>query len=123
LGLILAGIWGCKENLSPPPVSTGMDTSGPLVLLAPGQDTTVDSIGVLMVTVDVSDPSGIKQLEFLLVPPAFGFPTQQPNDTTAVVGYPLQLGQFKHSTFRFYVRATDILDHETVTDTVTVTVR
>ena len=114
---------GCKENLSVPQVGTDIDTVGPLVQLSPGMDTTVDSTGVLMVRVQVRDPSGVKALDFLLSPAAFGFPTLTPNDTTAELAYPVQLALFKHSTFRFYVRARDVLDYETVTDSVTVTVR
>lgn len=114
---------GCKENLSPPPQMGGPDTTGPLVRLAPSRDTTVDSVGVLLVNVDVRDPSGVKRLDFLLMPPAFSFPTLAPLDTVTQVVYPVQLSQFKHSVFRFYVRTLDVLDHETVTDTVTVTVR
>ena len=123
LGLSAVAAGGCKENLSAPQQGTDVDTLGPLVQLSPGSDTTVDSTGVLLVRVLVRDPSGVKDLDFVVAPATFGFPTQTPNDTSAVLIYPLQLGQFKHSTFRFYVRARDVLDYETVTDSVTVTVR
>lgn len=119
--LILAA---CKENLSPPPVTgLGKDTVGPAIVLRPAHDTTVDSTGTLLIAVNATDQSGIKQVEFLLVPPSFGFPTQSPLDTVYASFYPIQLAGFKHSTFRFYVRSTDVLDHETITDTVVVTVR
>ena len=119
--LILAA---CKENLSPPPpTGLGKDTVGPVVTLAPAHDTTVDSTGTLLVGVNATDRSGIKLVDFLLVPPAFGFPVQAPLDTVYTSFYPVQLSGFKHSSFRFYVRTTDVLDHETITDTVLVTVR
>ena len=119
--LILAA---CKENLSPPPpAGLGKDTVGPAVFLAPAHDTTVDSTGTLLVAVNITDQSGIKQVDFELVPSLFGFPTQTPLDTVYASYYPLHLGNFKHSQFRFYVRTTDVLDHETITDTVLVTVR
>lgn len=119
--LILAA---CKENLSPPPVTgLGKDTVGPAVQLSPAHDTTVDSTGTMLIAVNATDPSGIKQVDFLLVPPSFGFPTQAPLDTVYAALYPMPLGNFKHSSFRFFVRMTDVLDHETITDTVLVTVR
>jgi len=119
--LVLAA---CKENLSPPPqIGLGKDTVGPAVVLSPSHDTTVDSVGILLVAVNATDQSGIKLVDFLLVPPAFGFPTQAPLDTVYASFYPVQLGTFKHSSFRFYVRSTDVLDHVTITDTVLVTVR
>ena len=122
-GLVLALLAGCKENLNAPPLVNGADTSGPLVELLPFRDTTVDSTGVLLVSVGVHDPSGIKQVDFFLLPPTFGFQPLTPLDTQLAAGYPVSLGQFKHSTFRYYVRAVDVLDHQTVSDTVTVTVR
>ena len=119
--LILAA---CKENLSPPPVTgLGKDTVGPVVRLSPARDTTVDSTGTLLVAVNATDQSGIRLVDFLLVPAAFAFPTQLPLDTVYASFYPVQLSAFKHSSFRFYVRTTDVLDHETITDTVLVTVR
>jgi len=119
--LILAA---CKENLSaPPPGGVGKDTVGPLVQLSPAHDTTVDSTGTLLIAVNATDQSGIKEVDFLLVPAAFGFPVQAPLDTVYASFYPVQLSGYKHSSFRFYVRTTDVLDHETITDTVLVTVR
>ena len=123
LGLSAVAAGGCRENLSAPQQGTNVDTLGPLVQLSPGSDTTVDSTGVLQVVVQVRDPSGIKELDLVLSPALFGYPPQAPNDTISNVVYLVQLGVFKHSTFRFYVRARDVLDYETVTDSVTVTVR
>lgn len=119
----MALLAGCKENLSPPPVSTGPDTSGPRVQLHPGRDTTTDSTGILLVRVSATDPSGIKLVDIQLLPPTFSFPQQSPLDTEYGAFYSVPLSIYKHSTFKYYVVARDILDHETVTDTVTVTVR
>jgi hypothetical protein len=114
----------CKENLSPPPpTGLGKDTVGPLVVLAPAHDTTVDSTGTLLVAVNATDQSGIKLVDFLFVPAIQGFGTITPLDTVFAAYYPIHLGNFKHSTFRFFVRTLDVLDHETITDTVVVTVR
>jgi len=104
-------------------MGTGQDTVGPSVLLLPAMDTTVDSVGVLLVVVDVRDPSGVKRIEFQLLPASFSFPVQTPLDTASTILFPVPLHLFKHSSFRFYVRALDALDYETVTDSVTVTVR
>ena len=46
-----------------------------------------------------------------------------PLDTVFNAFYSVPLAQYKHGTFRFYARSADLLDHETVTDTVTVTVK
>jgi len=123
LGLTALALTACKENLSSPPTGGGPDTTGPAVRLAPGTDTTVDSVGVLLVSVLASAPSGIKTVDFTLLPGTFAFPTQSPLDTVFGAFYSVPLGTFKHSTFKYFVQATDILDHETVTDTVTVTVK
>ena len=93
------------------------------MVLAPGKDTLVDSTGVLLVHVNAVDPSGVKSLDFFVSPGLVAFSTLQPDTTDAFISYPIPLGSFKHSTFTFYARSSDILSHETVTDTVTVTVR
>ena len=121
-GLFLA-LFGCKENLSVPLTGTGPDTAGPAIRVSPAHDTLADSVGVLLVKLQASDPSGIKTLEFQLLPPTASFGVLQPNDTAVAVSYSVPLATFKHASFRFYARGTDFLDHETVTDTVTVTVR
>lgn len=114
----------CVENLTAPPTGTfGPDTTGPQIRLSPRRDTTVDSIGTLLISVLATDRSGIRLLDFRLLPPTFGFTPLAPLDTVFGAAYPIALGYFKHSTFRFYVYAQDILDHETITDTVVVTVR
>lgn len=94
-----------------------------MVRLWPGRDTTVDSVGVLTVRAQVQDRSPIGYVAFQALDVPVGFLPVTPDDTLADLYYLFALGQFKHRTFRYYVRATDILDHETVTDTVTVTVR
>jgi hypothetical protein len=120
----LTGLFGaCRENLSTPPTSTGQDTAGPAVQFAPARDTLADSTGILLVRLTASDPSGIKSVDFFVLPATSSFATLMPLDTVFDTFYSVPLASHKHGTFRFYARATDILDHETVTDTVTVTVR
>ncbi len=94
-----------------------------MVRLAPALDTLVDSTGTLLVRVSASDRSGIKRIEFTITPPTSTFSPIDPADTTFDAFYPIQLATFKHSVFTFSVRAVDILDHETVTRAVAVTVR
>lgn len=120
---LLAVLPGCKENLSVPITPRGPDTAGPVMRLAPAHDTTADSTGVLVVYLDANDVSGIKSLDLFLLPGTLSFLTVTPDTISASVGYPIPLGAFKHGTFRYYARGLDILNHETVTDTVTVTVR
>ena len=121
-GFLVLGI-GCRENLSTPPTGTGADTSGPVVLLSPAHDTTVDSTGLLLVMVNSADPSGVNTLDFHLIPASVLYDPLAGHDTALDAQYPIQLGAHKHSSFRFYASSTDVLAHQTVTDTVTVTVR
>ncbi len=121
--LLAAAAAGCKENLNAPPPGGGPDVSGPALAVRPGRDTTVDSLGTLTVSVAASDRSNIKELELVLIGAAFAFNPVNPADTFALVNFPIALGPLKHSSFQYYARAKDILDHETVTDSVTVTVR
>ncbi len=114
---------GCKENLSAPNLGLGPDTSGPLVLLHPAHDTVVDSSGTLLVQVGASDRSGVAMVLFNILPARYAIDPLGPNDTVFTGLFPITLGNYRHSTFRYWVVARDILDHETVTDTVTVTVR
>jgi len=123
LGLGLALLGGCRENLATAPHGVGPDVEGPFVLLRPASDTTVDSLGVLNIQVQAIDQSPIGHLDLIVVGGAFGFAPLVPNDTIVTVIYPIALGQFKHSSFQYYVVARDVLNHETATDTVTVTVR
>ena len=124
VALAALGLPACRENLSPPGAGgSGPDTSGPLVRLSPSADTIVDSVGVLQVLVNASDVSGIKSLDFEIEPPSFAYPTQAPLDTVFGASFTVPLAIYKHTTFRYFVRATDVLDHETVTGRVTVTVR
>lgn len=95
----------------------------PLVLLVPSRDTTVDSVGVLQIRVTAVDQSRIKRIEFYLVGGLSGFPPVAGDSSVFSVSFPINLSQYKHGSFGFYVRARDILDLETVTPTVTVTVR
>lgn len=123
--LLLALAPGCKEArtpLGPPPL--GPDTQGPVLLILPSHDTLVDSTGVLTIQVLAFDRSNIKSIDLFLVGGSFGF--QQltpPPDTTFAALFPIVLANFKHSQFGYYAKGVDILDHATVSDTVTVTVR
>jgi hypothetical protein len=120
----LSALAACKENLSAPPVgSFGPDIAGPLVQLNPARDTVVDSTGILLVRVDAHDPSGVRSMTFLVLPTVVAPPTVPGSDATLDALFPITLAAFKHTSFKYYVRSSDILDHETVTDTVTVTVR
>ncbi len=114
---------GCKDNLSTPPTGAGADTTGPAIHLAPAQDTLADSTGVLLVRLSASDISGIKRVDFFVLPASASFGTLTPLDTAFNAFYSVPLAKYKHGSFRFYARAADLLDHETVTDTVTVTVK
>lgn len=121
--LALSGAFGCKENLSSQPGGNGADTTGPTLHLSPAQDTVADSVGTLLVHVTGRDESGIKQLDFYLLPALATYGTLTPLDTSFNVFYTVQLSNYKHGTLRFYARSTDLLNHETVSDTVTVTVK
>jgi hypothetical protein len=83
----------------------------------------VDPVGSLNIRVIVADRSVIKSLDLILIGGAFGFPTITPNDTILDVFFPVPLQPYSGGSFQYYARAVDILDFETVTDTVTVTVR
>jgi hypothetical protein len=103
-------------------VPLGPDVTGPELVLRPGSDTTVDSLGLLQIVVTARDRSTIKSLRLDLIGINASFPPLTPNDTLYTAVFPIALGAFRRTAFRFVVRAADILDHETVTDTVTVTV-
>jgi hypothetical protein len=120
---LFLGLLGCRENLSTPPTLSGLDTSGPVVTLHPAHDTMVDSTGSLLVRVNAADPSGVSVLDFHLIPATVLYDPLGGSDTTLAVQYPIVLGNFKHSTFRYFAISKDVLAHQTVTDTVTVTVR
>jgi hypothetical protein len=121
--LLGAAAAGCKENLSVPPPGAGPDVTGPSLAVRPARDTTVDSLGTLTVRVAASDRSNIKELGVVLIGASFVLDAVNPSDTVAFAQFPIALGTLKHSRFRYYARAKDILDYETVTDSVTVTVR
>jgi hypothetical protein len=106
-----------------PPAGLGPDTSGPAVALFPAHDTLADSVGTLLVRVTANDRSGVKSVTFYLLPAVSTPPLVTGADTTFDAFFPVSLGAHKHASFQYYVRARDILDHETVTDTVTVTVK
>lgn len=121
--LFLAVLVACKEAKSPAgPDYLGPDLVGPDLFVTPGADTTVDSVGTLPIVVTAWDPSAIKSLRLDLFGINAAFLPLVPNDTLYTAVFPIALGSFRRTSFRFVVRASDVLDHETVTDTVTVTV-
>lgn len=115
---------GCKEATTPlGPGGLGPDVSGPALVIRPARDTTTDSLGTLNIRVIAADRSLIKSVDLFLIGGAFGFPTIMPDDTVFDVTYPVPLQPYAGGSFQYFARAVDILDHETVSDTVTVTVR
>ena len=121
--LFLAALVACKEARSPAgPDYVGPDLVGPDLFVTPYADTTVDSLGTLPIVVTAWDPSAIKSLRLDLIGINAAFLPLAPYDTLFTAVFPIALGSFRRTTFKFVVRASDVLDHETVTDTVTVTV-
>jgi hypothetical protein len=100
-----------------------MGAVSPVIRLSPGRDTVVDSTGVLQVHVQVVDLARLRLVDLLVLDAQFSFSPVAPNDSVLDASFPFALSRFKHTTFRYYVRASDIFDHETVSDTVAVTVR
>jgi hypothetical protein len=121
--LLGAVLGGCRENLSPPDQGSGADVHGPVVQIRPAQDTTVDPTGVLLVSVTARDQSVINYLNLIVAGGSFAFSPLSPGDTVAEVTYPIGLTGLSGSSLALQARAVDILNHETVTAPVTVTVR
>jgi len=125
--LAAASLWlapaGCRENLSTLPSGVGPGVIRPAIRLSPDRDTTVDSTGVFTVRVAVGDRVRLRLVDLQVLDARFSFSPVAPYDSVADAAFPFPLVRLKHSTFRYYARATNILDHETVSDTVTVTVR
>lgn len=119
--LLVGAQTGCRENLSEL-LSPLPDTSGPTVLLAPGRDTTVTG-STLGIVVTARDRSRVQSLWLYVVGGSFGYPPVHGSDTVLTAGFPVPLSGFRGGSFGFYARATDVLGNETVTSTVTVTVR
>ncbi len=114
----------CKEARTPfvaPPL--GPDSAPPVVQFSPAHDTTVDSTGVLPINVYAHDQSWVTSVQLVIINGPFVYPTVNPDTTDALEGFSIGLAPFKHSQFRWFIVASDILNHRTVTDTVTVSVR
>ena len=114
---------GCRENLSTLPNGVGLGQVVPTVRISPARDTTVDSTGVLRVRVLVGDRVRLRLVHLQVLDAAFAFSPVAVFDTVMDAAFSFPLDRLKHTTFRYYARASNILDHETVSDTVTVTVR
>ena len=125
--LIFAGFLllpACRENLFVPTVPTGpQDTMGPGLQVFPGHDTVVDSTGTLIVRVRATDISGVKEVDFDLTPPTVNFTPTAGHDTVVDVLFPIPLSAYKHSVFHYTAQGVDVLDHQAVSTTVTVTVK
>jgi hypothetical protein len=105
------------------PLPQGPDREGPSLLVSPGSDTTVDSTGTLGILVEAKDRTAVGMIELVLIGTPFAFNPVATLDTSVTVIFPVPLEPMKHSTFAFFARARDVLDFETVSDSVTVTVR
>ncbi len=122
--LLAASLLACKEARTPTgPTPEGPDVEGPELVIRPAQDTLVDSTGVLQILVVSRDRSNIKSIELTIIGGGFNFLPLAPNDTAFTAVFPIALNPLKNSAFSYSVRAVDVLDHETVTATVTVTVK
>ena len=122
--LLVASLLACKEARTPTGLTPqGPDVQGPDLVIRPATDTLVDSTGVLQILVISRDRSNIKTLELTIFGGGFAFPPLAPYDTVFTAVFPITLNPLKNSSFRFIARAVDVLDYETVSDTVTVTVK
>ncbi len=115
---------GCKEATTPfVAPQLGPDSAPPVVQLSPAHDTTVDSTGVLPITVYAHDQSWVTSMQLVIINGPVVYPAISPDTTDALEGFSIGLSTFKHTQFRWFVIASDILNHRTVSDTVTVSVR
>jgi len=92
----------------------------PAITTFPGRDTTVDSIGLLNIEVIARDPARIDTVSLLISGAAIAFPTSPVNDTMFDAIYSVALGTLGHKPFSFRVAASDVLGHDTVTDSIRV---
>ncbi len=126
VGALAAGLLaaGCKDARTPflsAPV--GPDTAPPVLQLLPAHDTTADASGTLLLTVTAHSSHWVTRLDMVVLDGTFGFPPITPDTTDVTVSYPVGLAGLSHTSFRWYVRATDILNRQAVSDTLTVSVR
>lgn len=113
--------WGCREaptQLGPKP--KGPSESPPSITTIPGRDTTVDSIGSLKIEVIVRDQTRIDTVTVLFSGVPIAFPPNAVNDTVFDAVYTVALGPLHHTPFSFRVAASDLLGHDTLTDSVNV---
>ncbi len=115
---------GCEAARTPfLSAPSGPDTTAPVLRLTPGHDTTADATGTLLLTVNAHDTHWVTRLDLVVLDGTFGFSPIMPDTTDVTVSYPIALAGLGNTSFRWFVRATDILNHQSVSDTVTVSVR
>jgi hypothetical protein len=113
--------WGCREAPTPTgPKPSGPSQSAPAIVTLPGRDTTVDSIGLMLIEVIVRDPVRIDTVALQISGASLAFPADTVNDTVFNATFPIALGPLRHQRFSFRVAAGDILGHDTLTDSVIV---
>lgn len=113
--------WGClaaPTPMGPPP--PGSSNAPPAVTTFPGQDTTVDSIGLMPIEVIVRDQNTILTVTVELSGTSSAFPADTVRDTVFDAVYTVLLAPLRHQPFSFRVAATDLLGRETVTDSIVV---
>jgi hypothetical protein len=86
----------------------------------PGRDTTVDSIGLMIIEVIARDPARIDTVTLEISGASIAFPPDVVNDTVFDAVYTVPLGTLGHRPFSFRVTAGDVLGHDTVTDSIRV---
>lgn len=123
---VVAGwlVLGCREAVTPTgPNPGGPDLSPPSVITRPGRDTTVDSLGLLSIEVIARDATLLDTISLLVSGASIAFPPIEVRDTVADLIYTIALGGLHHRPFSYRAAATDVLGHDTVTDSVTVRLR
>jgi hypothetical protein len=115
------GAWGCREAPTPSgPRPHGPSESPPAITTIPGRDTSVDSVGLLMIEVTARDQVRIDTVAMLMSGAPFAFLAVPVNDTVFDGLFPVPLGSLHHKAFAFRVAAGDVLGRDTVTDSISV---
>jgi hypothetical protein len=113
--------WGCREAPTPTgPKPNGPDVSPPAITTIPGRDTTVDSIGALTIEVIARDRTRIDTVTLQISGAPIAFPAVAVHDTVFDAVFTVPLAPLHHTPFSFRVEASDVLGHDTLTDSVNV---